>query len=103
MNGSWQEAKTPNQRLAIIIKDYLRNLEDAPERDGKGIFPATNVGATDIAEYIDPFLERERILARIEEAKILLGIEAARITELVNQLFKLESERIPPQFRLYPL
>ena len=102
MNGQWAEAKTPHERLAVVTKDFLRRLEDDPSREGKGILPATNIGVTDLAAYLEPFSERERIIARIEEARVLLGIEAARITELVSQLYKLEAERIPPEFRLYP-
>jgi hypothetical protein len=101
VNGKWNETKTPHERLAVVIKDFLRKLEDDPKRNGHGILPATNVGATDLAEYLEPYAERERLLARIEEARILLGVEAQRISELVNQLYKLENERIPQEYRLY--
>lgn len=101
MNGAWKEAKTPNERLAVILKDYLRELEDSPDREGKGILPATNVGSTDLAEYMEPFTQREELLARIKEARVLLGMEAARVAELTKQLFETE-RRIPTKFRLYP-
>ncbi len=90
MNGRIREADTPEERLAAVAKSLVEQME---RKDRVPDY-------ADFRDALRPFVERELLLARIDEARKACGRGlTARIDEISVQLKKLEAN-LPDVFRL---
>src|SRR5262245_58109249 len=97
MNGRIASEKTPEGRLAAVAMSLARRMREAFLKSGQG------PGEPDYADYRDalrPFVERELLLARIDEARNTHHKAiSARMHELTVQLNKLNAQ-LPEEYRI---
>lgn len=90
MNGRILEGDTPEERLAAVAKSLLIQLEK------KNRVP----DYADFRETLRPFIQRELVLARIDEARKSCGRGlTARIEELAAELSKIVAA-LPDSYHL---
>jgi hypothetical protein len=89
MNVRLKYAVTPEERIAAIARDLAHEIEIRHTMTGNG--PAE----PDYADYRDrlaPYIRRELLLARIDEARKSLSIHlTGRVKELAAELAEIES------------
>lgn len=88
MNGRIEREPTPEGRLAAVAKTImLRAVEEKRECD-----------YADFRDALRPFVERELVLARIDEARKSAGERLTdRVGELAMELIEVNT-RIPSEF-----
>jgi len=107
MNGRIDGEKTPEGRLAavamsVILQMQLRALEDAACRSCGRIAALRQPDYADFRDAMRPFIERELLLARINEARSGNGkLLTSRIQELCADLAEL-NRQLPDALRLVP-
>lgn len=88
MNGRIEYEATPEGRLAAVAKITLLRAAEAKRQPDYA----------DFRDALRPFVERELILARIEEARKAAGIRLTdRVKELAKELAEVNA-RIPKHF-----
>jgi hypothetical protein len=92
VNGRYGHAETPQDRIAIaVIAATNQYVAENPQ----GIAP----GQVFLAEFLQPFIERELSTARLDELHSRVSAIAPRERELVEKLHgltKVCAERIGP-------
>jgi hypothetical protein len=89
MNGRMQGAKTSWRRIAVAVESHYIKIRNNFRKTNKGPeLPDYH----DLEEMLRPYVEREVLLARIEEARLVAGTSlTARIKELGKQLYEVEA------------
>jgi len=97
VNGRTEQEKTPEGRLAAVAKSLAIRMETKYRQSGVG------PSQPDYADYRDafrPYLQRELLLARIEEARHTSAARiTARVEELARELRECEKQ-LPKEDRL---
>ena len=83
MNGRIAAADTPEDRLAAVVVSRLLRLPE-PER--------WHLDYADFAEALRPFVQRELLMARMEERNMTSAGNDARKRELFNSLLLIEQQ-----------
>lgn len=97
MNGRIHQEKTPEGRLAAVCRSLMTQLEARNRTTGVG--PAEPDFA-DFREALRPYIQRELLLARIEEARKSAGVLLTmRVRELADELYALD-KIIPKEFKV---
>jgi len=92
-NGRIDREESPAGRIAAVARSLCLHFEAERRRTGVG---PSEPDYADFRDVLRPFIERELILARIDEARKTGGIAlTARIKELAADLVNL---RLPPGF-----
>jgi hypothetical protein len=92
-----EDAKTPWARIAIAFESHVRMIRNEFRKTGAG--PQTPDYA-DLTAMLEPYVKRELLLVRIDEARKVSGMRLTdRIEELAKELGSLEAS-IPPELRL---
>jgi hypothetical protein len=92
-----QGTKTPWGRIAVAVEHHARGLRNE--------YRATKAGAerpdyADIGAMLEPYVKRELLLARIDEARKSSGEALTkRIMDLAKELLDIEAT-LPPEDRL---
>jgi hypothetical protein len=98
VNGRTEQEKTPEGRLAAVARSLAIRMEKKHRQSG-GVGPRE----PDYADFRDafrPYLQRELLLARIDEARHTNARAiTARVEELARELRECE-ESIPKEDRL---
>jgi len=95
MNGRFAHEETPEGRLAAIAVMVAAKVSDEYARTGIG--PQVP-DVADLREALRPFVLRELIRARLDEAERVSGARAERRADLVRQLYVIEAQ-IPKELR----
>lgn len=96
MNGSsFKHENTPEGRLAAIVVMVAAKMEDEFARTGTG---PSKPDIADLREILRPFVQREIIHARLDEASHSLDQKAERRAHLIRQFYVYEAQ-IPKELR----
>jgi hypothetical protein len=97
MNGRIRAEETPEGRIAAVARSLAIEIEERHARTGSG---PTEPDYADYREALGPYIRRELLLARIEEARKCLSLHlTARVAELAAELAEIESG-LPLEHRL---
>lgn len=96
MNGKIAYQDSPEGRLAAVAVVLMEQFEDRHAKTGVG---PSKPDVADIREAIRPYIQRELIRARIDEAERGISVKGNRRTELVRELYEWE-RLIPEEYRL---
>jgi len=95
VNGRINHDDTPEGRIAAVCKSLMLQMENRHNKTGVG--PSVPDYA-DLRDVLKPFVERELLNARIDEARKNSGvILTARVKELAAQL---QAIKFPDEFDL---
>jgi hypothetical protein len=94
MNGRTHQEDTPEGRLAAVARSLMIKMED---RHNKSRVGPREPDYADFREALRPYVQRERVLAQIEEAR--KTSVTARVKELASELAEWE-KLIPEEDRL---
>lgn len=97
MNGRTHEEETPEGRLAAAARSLAIKMEDRFHKTHAG---PSEPDYADYREALRPYVRRELLLARIDEArKTASAAITSRVKELALQLMECEMQ-IPKEDRL---
>lgn len=97
MNGRTQNENTPEGRLAGVARSLVIKMED---RHNKSRVGPREPDYADFREALRPYVQRELLLARIDEArKTAATAVTARVKELATELMECE-KLLPKEDRL---
>ena len=97
MNGRIKHADTPEERIAAVARSIAFDIEQRHARTGNG---PTEPDYADFREALRPYILRELILARIDEARKSISLYLTkRVKELAAELAECE-QQIPEEHRL---
>lgn len=95
MNGRFAHEDSPEGRLAAIAVMVATKIEDTYTKTGRG---PRKPDVADLREALRPFVQRELIKARLDEAERALDMKAERRADLIRQLYVYEAQ-IPKELR----
>lgn len=97
MNGRTHEERTPEARLAAVARSLMIKMESAHHKTGVG---PKEPDYADFRETFRPYILRELLLARIDEArKNAAVVITSRVKELAAELHECE-KLLPKEDRL---
>lgn len=95
MNGRVHDDDTPEGRIAAVCKSLMLQMSDRHIKTRSG---PSSPDYADLKEVLRPFVQRELLNARIDEARKTSGmILTARVKELAAQL---QAIKFPDEFNL---
>lgn len=96
LNGRIHSDPTPEGRLAAVCRSLMTQMEARYRKTRVG---PSEPDCADFREALRPYVKRELLLARIEEARISAGVLlTARVQELANELYAID-KIIPEDFQ----
>jgi hypothetical protein len=95
VNGKFNHEDTPEGRLAAIVVMVASKMEDNFLKTGAG---PSKPDVADLREILRPFVQREIIHARLDEATQSLDQKAERRAHLIRQFYIYEAQ-IPKELR----
>ncbi len=96
MNGRFLHEETPEGRLAAVAVALAAAFEDRHHRYRNG---PTKPDVADLRDALRPYVIRELLKARIEEAEINVETRASRTAQLIKALYECEA-KLPKDHRL---
>jgi hypothetical protein len=88
MNGRIDHDATPEGRIAAVAKSLGIQMAESRRKTGKG---PSEPDYADFRDVLRPFIQRELLLARIDEARKISGRALTeRVKELARQLADLQ-------------